>query len=113
MKCTDPDEMWYNELQEPVRHFKETERGLETMCRAFEEYGEEQRAAGHSEGLSEGLSMGISQGISEGISKGQARKAMEIATNLISLGKMSSTDISMTTGLTLAQVRKLEKELKV
>ena len=37
--CKRSDEMYYNELSNGVRHFKETEGGRRTMCKAVEEYG--------------------------------------------------------------------------
>ena len=36
-RCTSAIDMFYDELAEPVRFFKETEGGQYTMCRAMEE----------------------------------------------------------------------------
>ena len=36
-RCTDADDMFYAELAKHVKHFKETEGGMERMCKAMEE----------------------------------------------------------------------------
>lgn len=36
-RCTDSDDMFYAELAKHVKHFKETEGGMERMCKAMEE----------------------------------------------------------------------------
>lgn len=41
--CKRSDEMYYNELANGVRHFKETEGGRKIMCQAVEEYVEKKR----------------------------------------------------------------------
>jgi hypothetical protein len=38
-RCKKPDDMYYDELSEGVRQFKETEGGRKVMCEAVEEYG--------------------------------------------------------------------------
>ena len=35
--CTDPDDMYYDELAERVRFFKESKEGVVIMCRAMED----------------------------------------------------------------------------
>ena len=35
--CFDPDDMYFDLLQEATRYYKENPKGVETMCRAFEE----------------------------------------------------------------------------
>lgn len=36
-RCCDAKDMYFKEMQEVTHHFKETEEGVEYMCRAFEE----------------------------------------------------------------------------
>ncbi len=38
-RCTSAVDMFYQELANPVRHFKETEGGRNQVCKAMEEYG--------------------------------------------------------------------------
>lgn len=43
------DEMYYGELAEKVRFHKQETKGAQTMCRIFEEYGNERAAEGRAE----------------------------------------------------------------
>lgn len=38
-RCTSAADMFYQELANPVRHFKETEGGRNQVCKVMEEYG--------------------------------------------------------------------------
>ena len=38
-RCTSSVDMFYQELANPVSHFKETEGGRNQVCKAMEEYG--------------------------------------------------------------------------
>jgi hypothetical protein len=39
-RCKKSSEMFYDELSDGVKHFKETEGGRKFMCKAVEEYGD-------------------------------------------------------------------------
>ena len=41
--CTDAKDMHYKELSDKVRYYKETEEGVETMCKAMDDLREEVR----------------------------------------------------------------------
>ena len=41
--CWDPDEMNYELMRETTRYYKENPKGVEAMCRAFEEVREQRR----------------------------------------------------------------------
>lgn len=47
--ATSADEMYYNEIADSVRFHKQEEGGRKTMCKIFEEYGEEVRAEAEAE----------------------------------------------------------------
>ncbi len=51
--CWDPDEMNYELLKDATRYYKETQEGVEYMCKAFEEVRDESRAEGRAEGRQE------------------------------------------------------------
>ncbi len=72
--CTDPDDMNYKILSDRVRYFKESEKGVKTMCKIMEELREE----GYNEGWAGGLA--------EGLADGEARKAKETACELFKEG---------------------------
>jgi hypothetical protein len=51
-RCKNSSDMFYSELSEGVKHFKETEGGRKVMCKAVEEYGD-MRAAEAAEAAAE------------------------------------------------------------
>ena len=76
--CTNPDDMNYKILSERVRYFKESERGVKTMCKMMQEL----RAEGYNEGWAGGWSGGMAEGIAKGMAGGEAKKAKETACEL-------------------------------
>lgn len=48
-QCTDADEMYYKELADRVRYFKEDEKGVRIMCEIMDEIRAEGRAEGRKE----------------------------------------------------------------
>ena len=67
---TDPDDMNYKILSERVRYFKESEKGVKTMCKIMQELRDE----GYNEGWAGGLA--------EGWVGGEMKKAKETACEL-------------------------------
>ncbi len=80
--CTDPDDMNYKILSDRVRYFKESEKGVKTMCKIMEELREE----GYNEGWAGGMAKGWAGGLAEGLADGEARKAKETACELFKEG---------------------------
>ena len=89
------DEMYYNELARKVRFHKQDEMGVQMASQIVEEYGDERAA--------EALQKGIEQGLQQ--------KAVEDATNLLKLNKLTVEQISSTIGLPLEKVNELKKQL--
>ena len=58
--------MFFSQLADKVRYFKETEKGVSTMSGILKEMREEAYAEGRSEGRLEGRLEGRSEGKSEG-----------------------------------------------
>ena len=81
-RCCDAKDMYFKEMQEITRHFKETEEGVEYMCRAFEETRME----------------------------GEYRGRIETAKRLIEMGDLSLEKIAKACGLPLEKVRELAGE---
>ena len=77
--CWDPDDMNYDLLKETTRYYKENPKGVEIMCRAFEETRNE----------------------------GAMRQAIIIAERLIAKGQMTLDAISEITDLPLEKVQEL------
>ena len=77
--CTDAKDMHYKELSDKVRYFKETEEGVETMCKAFDD-------------LREATEM---------------KTRIENARKMLANGKFSLDDIVECSGLPLEKVKEL------
>ena len=82
--CTSADEMQYTELAERVRHFKEDDEGVRSMCRSIEEM----------------------------LEKNTREVAIQVAKRMISIGKYPMEEISECSGLPIEDVRKLASEMK-
>ena len=78
-RCCDARDMYFKEMQEVTHHFKETEEGVEYMCRAFEETRRE----------------------------GAVQNAIETAVILIRMGKLSLEEISQACRLPLEKIQEL------
>lgn len=63
----DADEMYYTELARRVRFHKQDEKGVQTMCKIVEEYGDERAA----------------EALQKGIELGEKKKAVEDAVKII------------------------------
>ena len=87
------DEMYYEELATRMRFFKQDERGVDTVSKIVEEYGDIRAA--------EALKLGIQQG--------EQKKAEETAINMLKK-KYTPSDISEMTGLALKHVNQLQKQ---
>lgn len=86
-RCTSAADMFCPELAEPVRHFKETEGGRIQMCKAVEEFGEKIAAE-----------------------RVEEEKKL-FAVKMLKAGKYALEEIANLTGLTLAEVQKLQKSV--
>ena len=78
-RCCDAKDMYFKEIREATRHFKETEEGVEYMCRAFEETRME----------------------------GEMRRAVNTAIKLIRRGRDTLEEIAELTELPLEKVQEL------
>ena len=73
------DSMYYKELSDKVRHYKESEEGVKTMCDTWEEIRNE----------------------------GKIEASIEHATAMLKSGKLSMEEIAEFTGLSIEKVREL------
>lgn len=62
--CTDPDDMHYKELADKVRYFKETEKGVETMCKVMEDMRAEAAKEARWEQIAESVLRWLKKGLS-------------------------------------------------
>lgn len=80
--CTDPSDMYYPVLAERARFFKESEEGIAVMCKAMEDM--------RKQTLEEGM--------------------RAVALRMLELGKNSLDEISIVSGLSLDEVKKLNED---
>lgn len=80
--CTDPSDMHYPVLAERARFFKESEEGIAVMCKAMEDM--------RKQTLEEGM--------------------RAVALRMLELGKNSLDEISIVSGLSLDEVKKLNED---
>lgn len=80
--CTDPSDMYYPVLAKRARFFKESEEGIAVMCKAMEDM--------RKQTLEEGM--------------------RAVALRMLELGKNSLDEISIVSGLSLDEVKKLNED---
>ena len=95
--------MHFNVLKKRVSQFKGSEEGRLIMCKAVEEYGERRAAEGKAEGIAEG--------IAKGERKGKRETMLAMAKRLLANRKLMLKEIAECTGLSLAQVKKLQASM--
>ena len=89
--CRDAGEMYFDVLKKQVRQFKDSEEGRHAMCKAVEELVERGEARGKREGKREAM--------------------LAMAKRLLANGKLMLKEIAECTGLSLAQVKKLQASM--
>ena len=89
-------EMYFDVLKKQVSQFKNSEEGRHAMCKAVEEFVQrcvdEVKAEGRAEGKTEG----------------KRENMLATAKRLLANGKLMLKEIAECTGLSLAQVKKLQ-----
>ena len=88
------DEMYYTELAEKVRFYKQDETGVQMASKIVEEYGDERAA----------------QALQQGIQQGAQQKAVETATNMLKKGKYTVDEIAELNDLPVEKVLELQEQ---
>jgi predicted transposase/invertase (TIGR01784 family) len=89
--CRNAAEMFFDVLKKQVSQFKNSEEGRHTMCKAMEELGARREARGEARGKRETM--------------------LVTARRLLANGKLMLKEIAECTGLSLAQVKKLQASM--
>ena len=89
----DANAMYYPEIADNVRFHKQEEKGVNSMCRIFEEYGDERAAIARTEAIAE--------------------KSFEVAEDLLKDGSLSIERISAISRLPLERVKEIAEKLAV
>ena len=97
--CRDAAKMYFDVLKKRVGDFKQTEEGRRTMCEAMERL------------RSEGKAEGKAEGIVEGEARGERKNMLATAKRMLKSGMLALKDVAKFSGLSLAQVKKLQAEM--
>ena len=89
--CRDAVKMYFDVLKKRVGDFKQTEEGRRTMCEAMERLRSEGKAEGKAEGKHETM--------------------IATAKRMLKSGKLMLKEIAEFSGLSLAQVKKLQASM--
>ena len=90
--CTNPENMYYDELAKRVRFFKESTEGVAIMCKAMEDMRNES----------------IKAGIKEGRKEGRKEEKKQTVLRMLELGKYALEEVATISGLPLDEVKKLQ-----
>ena len=91
LRCREASEMYFDVLKKQVSQFKNSEEGRLTMCKAMEELGARREARGEA--------------------RGKRKTMIETAKRLLANGKLMLKEIAECSGLSLAQVKKLQASM--
>ena len=97
--CRDADKMHFDVLKKRVSQFKDSEEGRLIMCKAVEEYAERRAAEAKAEAKAEGER------------KGKREAMLKMAKRMLKSGMLALKDIAKFSGLSLAQVKKLQASM--
>jgi len=87
--CAEPDKMYYHELAERTRFFKESKEGVIAMCKILEET--------------------LNEGVEKGRKVGRKENMLDTAKRMLEDGKLTVELIAQYSGLSLEEVRSLQK----
>ena len=93
----DASKMFYSEIAENVRFHKQDTKGVNTMCRIFEEYGNERAAIAKEEGRAEA----------------RAETRNEVAEDLLRRTQLPLEEVSAISRLPIERVKELAEKLSV
>ena len=93
--CRDATEMYFDILKRQVNKFKNSDEGRRAMCKAVEEFAERRAAEAKAEGER----------------KGKRETMLATAKRMLESGMLALKDIAKFSGLSLAQVKKLQASM--
>ena len=91
--------MYYSEIAKRVRFHKQEDSGVGTVCRVWEQYGDERAAEAKKIGILEGKKVGLKEG------------KKEMAANFLKDGTLSVQKIAEISGFSLEQLQKMADEI--
>ncbi len=95
--CSDPDQMYYEELAERVRYLKHSKEGKFIMGTLADEIKEKWKI----------------EGLQEGRAEGRAEEKTELAIKMLKRNKLTKEEIAEDTGLSMEKIKALADKIKV
>ena len=99
--------MYYSEIAKRVRFHKQEDSGVGTVCRVWEQYGDERAAEAKKIGILEGKKVGLKEGKLVGLKEGKK----EMAANFLKDGTLSVQKIAEISGFSLEQLQEMADEM--
>ena len=107
--------MYYSEIAKRVRFHKQEDSGVGTVCRVWEQYGDERAAEAKKIGILEGKKVGLKEGKKVGLKEGKLvglkEGKKEMAANFLKDGTLSVQKIAEISGFSLEQLQKMADEI--
>ena len=99
-RASDPAAMADSPLRDTVRHFKETEKGVSSMCKELEKIVEEAETNGMEKGMATGIEKGMATGMATGIEQGMATGRLAQLHGLVKKGLLTLSTAAREAGMT-------------
>ena len=107
--------MYYSEIAKRVRFHKQEDSGVGTVCRVWEQYGDERAAEAKKIGILEGKKVGLKEGKKVGLKEGKLvglkEGKKEMAANFLKDGTLSVQKIAEISGFSLEQLQEMVDEM--
>ena len=101
--CSNAAEMYFDILKKQVSQFKNSDEGRHYMCEAMERI--------KAEGIVEGVARGKAEGEARGVARGKRENMFATAKRMLKSGMLALKDVARFSGLSLAQVKKLQASM--
>ncbi len=111
LKCADPERMYYTELSERVRFFKEKEEGMIEMGKEYDEVFEKIVDRLVSEAKADIIQKGMKEGIQKGKREGIKEGRLGVARTMIADGSVPLSKIAEFSGLSLNEVENIRAHM--
>ena len=109
--CERPEDMNYSVLADRTRSLKESEKGVRKMSSVMAQFKRAVRAEAKAEFLAEGRAEGLSEGLSQGLSQGRSEAQEGFVLKMLKAGELTLKKIAEYSGMTLAQVKAIQKSM--
>ncbi len=93
--CSNPDDMYNEDMADSSRYFKESEKGVSEMCTIMEDLRQESIEIGREKGMEEGMEKGMEKGMKKGMKKGRESALLRTLKNLLRNNPAMSAEQAM------------------